>query len=41
VLSIVSRPEQYADIVRGVRRHLAAEHSYARRIEDLLAIVSE
>lgn len=41
VLSIVSQPEQYAEIVRGVRRHLAAEHSYARRIEDLIAIVSE
>jgi hypothetical protein len=41
VLSIVSEPERYAEIVRGVRRHLASEHSYEQRIEDLIAIVSD
>lgn len=41
VLSIVSQPDHYAEIVRGVREHLATEHSYERRIKDLIAIVSE
>lgn len=41
VLDIVSRPERYADVVRDIRRHLAREHSYERRIQDLIQIVSD
>jgi hypothetical protein len=39
VLDMVSRPAVYAEAVREVRRHLATEHSYARRIEELVDIV--
>jgi len=40
VLDIVRRPEHYAQIVRGMRRHLAAKHSYTARLQELVAIVN-
>jgi hypothetical protein len=39
ILDMVDRPSYYAEIVRGVRRHLAEQHSYAARLRQLLAIV--
>jgi hypothetical protein len=41
VLDIAARPERYAHVVHELRRHLAAEHSYTRRLEQLVAIVNE
>jgi Glycosyl transferases group 1 len=39
LLDIVSRPGHYEDLVSEIRRRLAAEHSYARRIDQLVEIV--
>ncbi len=39
VLDMLRRPEHYADVVRGVRWHLAAKHSYAVRLQELIDIV--
>jgi hypothetical protein len=39
VADIVQRPEYYADIVMGIRRHLAEKHSYAERLRELIQIV--
>jgi hypothetical protein len=40
VADIVRRPEHYADIVRGIRRHLAEKHSYEARLRELIGIVT-
>jgi hypothetical protein len=40
VADVVDRPEYYADIVLGVRKHLAEEHSYAARLRELVRIVT-
>jgi len=37
VLDALERPEHYRGVVEDVRRHLAAHHSYERRIEELVA----
>jgi hypothetical protein len=39
VADIVQRPEYYADIVMGIRRHLAEKYSYAARLRELIQIV--
>jgi hypothetical protein len=39
VLDVLRRPQHYADIVAGLRRHLAREHSYAKRLQELIEIV--
>jgi hypothetical protein len=39
VLDLVSRPERYADVVRGIRRRLAEKHSYEARLKELIEIV--
>jgi hypothetical protein len=39
ILDLVRRPEHYADIVRGIRRHLGKNHSYAARLQELMQIV--
>jgi Glycosyl transferases group 1 len=39
IRDVLNRPEYYADIVRGIRRHLAEKHSYAARLEQLMQIV--
>jgi hypothetical protein len=38
---MLGRPERYAEVVRGIRRHLAERHSYAARLRELIAIVDE
>ncbi|MBA3255290.1 MAG: glycosyltransferase family 1 protein [Pyrinomonadaceae bacterium] len=40
VADIMQRPEYYADIVMGIRRHLAEKHSYAVRLRELIQIVT-
>jgi hypothetical protein len=39
IWDIVCRPERYAKIVEGIRRHLAEKHSHAQRFQELIAIV--
>jgi hypothetical protein len=39
VRDMVTRPEYYAEIVYGIRRHLAEKHSYEARLRELLGIV--
>jgi hypothetical protein len=39
VLDMLRRPDHYAGVVRAVRRHLAAKHSYAARLRELIDIV--
>lgn len=41
ILDVVRRPEQYAGVVRDIRRHLAGKHSYARRLQELVRIAAE
>jgi hypothetical protein len=36
---VLSRPDHYAGIVRGIRRHLAATHSYTARLQELINII--
>lgn len=37
LLEIITRPERYREIVAEIRAHLAARHSYQRRVEELVA----
>jgi hypothetical protein len=39
ILDVLERPDHYEGIVSRIRRHLAAEHSYARRLQELVGIV--
>jgi hypothetical protein len=39
ILEIASRPERYVEIVSEMRRHLAENHSYRARLEELINIV--
>ena len=41
ILDVLRRPEEYAEIVRDIRRHLAEKHSYAVRLQELVRIVAE
>src|SRR5262249_29280995 len=41
ILDMVMRPEYYAQIVAGIRRDLALNHSYHERIRQLIEIVEE
>jgi Glycosyl transferases group 1 len=41
ILDVLRHPEEYAQIVRGIRRHLAEKHSYAVRLQELVRIVAE
>ncbi len=36
---VLGRPEYYAEIVGEIRRHLAAKHSFTRRVEELVGII--
>jgi hypothetical protein len=38
-LDVLNRPNYYADIVMGIRQHLAKKHSYAARIHELIQII--
>ena len=39
ILDLISRPEHYTDIVRGIRRHLAEKHSYEVQLRELIVIL--
>ena len=39
IMDIVSRPEHYAEIVMGIRRRLAEEHTHEARLKELIEIV--
>jgi hypothetical protein len=39
MLDIVQQPQRYAELVRGIRQHLAKKHSHAARLEELIRIV--
>lgn len=39
VIDVLRRPHYYAAIVRSVRQHLAAQHSYEARIRQLIELV--
>jgi hypothetical protein len=41
ILDVLRRPQEYARIVRDIRRHLAEKHSYAVRLQQLVRIVTE
>jgi hypothetical protein len=41
ILNVLRRPEEFAEIVRDIRRHLAENHSYAARLQELVRIVAE
>jgi len=39
IADIVRRPDDYADIVMSIRRHLAERHSYMARLQQLMEIL--
>jgi len=39
ILDIVDRPQYYAEIVTGIRQHLAEKHSYKARLQELVKLV--
>ena len=39
ILDIVHHPERYSEVVMGVRRHLAEQHSHAARLRRLIEII--
>ena len=39
LMDVLKRPKKYQDLVQDVRQHLAAYHSYERRLEDLIAML--
>jgi hypothetical protein len=41
VVDIIDRPEHYAQIVMGIRKHMSEKHSFRARVRELVAIVSE
>jgi glycosyltransferase involved in cell wall biosynthesis len=41
IARFVERPQEYADIVMGVRQHLADKHSYAARLKELIEIIKQ
>jgi hypothetical protein len=41
IADILERPRHYAEAVGEIRRHLAARHSYATRIQQLIEIINE
>ena len=41
VADMVDRPGHYADIVMGIRKHLAEKHSFAARLRQMVEIVKE
>jgi hypothetical protein len=41
VLDVLARPEQYAEIVRGIRQELGRRHSPEVRLRELIEIIEE
>ena len=39
ILDCVRHPERYVGILKGIRRHLARQHSHAHRLRELIEIV--
>ena len=39
VLDLLRRPDRYAGVVRGIRRHLAGKHSYEVQLRELVEMV--
>jgi len=39
ILDMVQRPDYYADVVMTVRQHMAKNHSYAARLEELIELI--
>jgi len=39
ITAVLRRPDHYAGIVRGIRRHLTAKHSYIARLQELIDII--
>lgn len=39
IADVLRRPDYYADVVREIRRHLAAKHSFTVRVRELIDIV--
>jgi hypothetical protein len=39
LLDALTRPRKYEAIIREVRTHLAARHSYRRRVEELVTVL--
>lgn len=39
IADILRRPDHYAEIVRGIRRHLREKHSQAARLKELIEII--
>jgi hypothetical protein len=39
IMDMLERPERYAEAVLGIRRHLAAKHSYRSRLQELVDLV--
>jgi hypothetical protein len=39
ILDLVRRPDHYAGIIQGIRRHLAQKHSQAARLRELVEII--
>jgi hypothetical protein len=39
IVGVLRRPDAYAGVVRAIRRHLAAHHSYEGRLRELIRIV--
>jgi hypothetical protein len=40
LLDALNRPRRYREIVEEVRRHLAAHHSYRKRVQELAAVLT-
>jgi glycosyltransferase involved in cell wall biosynthesis len=39
IVDVLDRPDHYAEMVRGIRRHLCAQHSHVARLRQLIDIV--
>jgi hypothetical protein len=39
IMDLMQRPGRYADLLRGVRRHLAEKHSHMARLRELIKII--
>jgi hypothetical protein len=40
IVDVIERPQHYAEIVEDIRQMLAEKHSYAARLNELVAIVN-
>jgi hypothetical protein len=41
IASVMEQPDAYAEIVIGIRRHLASRHSHTARIKELIEIIEQ